>query len=478
MSARKQGSKKIEAGRINGVAGAAVSGALRKSAQFPRTGSVLHAVLARPWIDAVCLWGFRKLLPTSRAWAAAGISEGSPDKFAHELSLAAVPSRIAPRLAETVRLRERAGTAEALWRDMAFEGNNGDLLEAERTRRMAAQNYLGNRVKYFWLARSRRVPAVRYQTPSPQAALAAFAAALPDCDDLFRAPDPLPRVERSRQVDHGDVLEYWLRFESPGSGDDPADLCYAHIYEPKHHGPHGMPTFFFGHGLAMELEMMVDGPRSFRDMAKVGMRIVMPDGPGHNRRCKPGLYGGESFLIEPPVSGIHHFIRSAREYATMIAWCRAQGPGRISLGGVSLGALSAQVAASRSRYWPAESKPDALCLFTTTNQVSALALDSSLGQMADLDNEVRRCGWTAEHFAELAPLTDAGAEPPIDPANIVLMIGARDNVTPFAGGRSLAQMWRIPPENLFERDQGHFSAAIGLGVDPAPYARMFEILSR
>jgi hypothetical protein len=39
-------------------------------------------------------------------------------------------------------------------------------------------------------------------------------------------------------------------------------------------------------------------------------------------------------------------------------------------------------------------------------------------------------------------------------------------------------MWRIPPENLFERDQGHFSAAIGLGVDPAPYARMFEILSR
>ena len=52
------------------------------------------------------------------------------------------------------------------------------------------------------------------------------------------------------------------------------------------------------------------------------------------------------------------------------------------------------------------------------------------------------------------------------------------NVTPFAGGRSLAQMWRIPPENLFERDQGHFSAAIGLGVDPAPYARMFEILSK
>jgi hypothetical protein len=98
--------------------------------------------------------------------------------------------------------------------------------------------------------------------------------------------------------------------------------------------------------------------------------------------------------------------------------------------------------------------------------------------MADLDNEVRRCGWLHEHFAVLAPITDAGLEPPMAPENIVLMIGARDNVTPFAGGRSLSQMWRIPPENLFERDQGHFSAAIGLGVDPAPYARMFEILSR
>ena len=104
--------------------------------------------------------------------------------------------------------------------------------------------------------------------------------------------------------------------------------------------PTSLPTFFFAHGLAMETEMMVDGPRSFLNMARVGMRIVLPDGPGHNRRCKPGLYGGESFLTEPPISGIQHFVRAAREYAAMIAWCRAQGPGKISLGGVSLGALT------------------------------------------------------------------------------------------------------------------------------------------
>lgn len=470
------GSSHVET--IGDVAGAAMSGASRRTAQFPRTGSMLHAALARPWVDAVCLWGFRKLLPTSRAWAAAGISDGLPEKFAHELNLDAVPGRIAPRLVETKRLGKRSADAEALWRDLAFGGKGGDLLGAERARRLAAQSFLGNRVKYLWLAKSRRLPAVRYRTPNPGAVLTTFAKSLADADALFRVPDPLPVVEKSRIIDHGDVLEYWLRFQSPSSGDDPADTCYAHVYEPKQTGLHGMPTFFFGHGLAMELEMMVNGPRSFREMAKVGMRIVMPDGPGHNRRCKPGFYGGESFLVAPPVSGIHHFIRAAREYATLVAWCRAQGPGRISLGGVSLGALSAQVAASRSRDWPAESKPDALCLFTTTNRVSGLALDSSLGQMADLDNEVRRHGWKPEHFAALAPLTDACAAPPVDPANIVLMIGARDNVTPSAGGRTLAEMWRVPKENMFVRDQGHFSAAIGLGVDPAPYARMFEILSR
>jgi hypothetical protein len=284
-------------------------------------------------------------------------------------------------------------------------------------------------------------------------------------------------VEKSRIVDHGDVVEYWLRLESQGVGDDPTDTAYAHVYEPKQHGA-ALPTFIFNHGLAMEIEMMVDGPRSFTAMARVGMRIVMPDGPGHNRRVKPGLYGGESFLVEPPISGIQHFVRAGREYAALIAWCRAQGPGKVALGGISLGALCTQVTASRWRYWPAVAKPDVLLLMTTTARVSALPLESSLGQMADIDNEVRRHGWTAAHFAALESITDAGVEAPLDPSNIVLMIGKRDDVTPAAGGHILSQRWRVPQENLFLRDRGHFSAAIGLGVDPAPYARMFDILTR
>lgn len=459
------------------VAGEALATGLRKTVQFPRTGSLLHALLARPWIDPVCLWGFKRVLPASRAWAAAAGSSTSLEGFARQLGLFGLPPRLRSKLNTTHRLRLLSKAAQTRWAEIAFEGADGDLGAAERERRATAQSFLANRFRYLSFAKKYHVPAVRYRTPKPEFAIEVLAEVLADPEALFQVPDPLPQIERSRAVDHGDVTEYWLRFESAGVGDDPTDTCYAHIYEPKQH-PAAMPTFFFAHGLAMETEMMPEGPRSFLEMARVGMRIILPDGPGHNRRCRTGIYGGESFLAEPPISGIQHFVRAAREYAVMIAWCRAQGAGRISLGGISLGALTAQVAASRWRYWPAECRPDALFLMTTTARVSALPLESSLGQMADIDNEVRTHGWRAEHFEVLEPITDASAEPPIDPANIVLMVGERDDVTPAAGGHLLAERWRVPKDNLFLRDRGHFSAAIGLGVDPAPYARMFDVLSR
>ena len=459
------------------IAGEALGAGLRRTVQFPRTGSLLHAILARPWIDPVCLWAFKRVLPASRAWAAAGASSTSLEGFARQLGLFGLPPRLRSKLNTTHRLRLLSKAAQGRWAEMAFEGTDGDLAAAERERRQTAQTYMANRFRYVPFAKKYRVSAVRYRTPKPDFAIEALSQVLADPDALFLVPEVLPQIERSKSVDHGDVIEYWLRFESEGVGDDPADTCYAHIYEPKQHAAN-LPSFFFAHGLAMETEMMLEGPRSFLNMARVGMRIVLPDGPGHNRRCKTGYYGGESFLTEPPISGIQHFVRAAREYAAMIAWCRAQGPGKVSLGGISLGALTAQVAASRWRYWPAECKPDALFLMTATARISALPLESSLGQMADLDNEVRRNGWRAEHFQALESITDATTEPPIDPANIVLMVGKRDDVTPAAGGHQLAGQWRIPKDNLFVRDRGHFSAAIGLGVDPAPYTRMFDILSR
>ena len=51
-------------------------------------------------------------------------------------------------------------------------------------------------------------------------------------------------------------------------------------------------------------------------------------------------------------------------------------------------------------------------------------------------------------------------------------------LTPYAGGLDLAEAWRLPPENLFCRAQGHFSVAIGVLGEPAPLDRFAALVRR
>jgi pimeloyl-ACP methyl ester carboxylesterase len=429
-------------------------------------------LVARPWVDPVCLWGLKRIFPASRAWAAAGISGGDPDRFADELDCGRVPG-IAKRLKRTVELKRRSDTAFARWNDTVF-GGNGDAAAAEAQRRSAAQNWFGHRFTYLMFARRHGLPAVRLDVPTPSEAMDEFAGAIADPDPFFSLPGRLPEIERSREVESGNVIEYWLRFPTPG-GDN--DTVYAHVHEPKQKPAGGLPTLIFGHGLAIETEMMKGDLRGYGALAERGMRVILPDAPGHNRRVADGLYGGESFIIAPPSSGLRHLAQAAKEFGIIAAWARGNGSKHVAFSGMSLGALTAQVAAGRLAAWPPEARPDALMLLTTTDRISSLALDSALAAIAGLDVASEAAGWTAESFLPLAKIVDADANPPLDPERIVLLIGARDTVTPIDGGRRLAGKWRVPEKNLFRRDQGHFSAAFGLGVDPAPFRRIAEILA-
>lgn len=437
------------------------------------SSSAIGSVFARPWIDPLCLWGMKQLLPASRAWAAASVAEGSPERFAADLGLARPPLGVASRLAKTRDLRRASEDAQAAWIRAGFAAP-GNLAAAETARRAAAQDYLGHRVAYGLFARRHGIAAARLAVPGPAEVIAEFAPFFDDPDRLFQLPAQLPAVERSAAVDHGAAVEYWIRFQSPSAG----DTVWAHVYEGQNRRGGMLPTLIFGHGLAMETEMLRSDGRSYIGLAEQGLRVILPDAPGHNRRVEAGRYGGESFIAAPPRSGLHCLKHAAQELGVIIDWCRAQGPGRVCLGGISLGALTAQVTACRMGTWPASAKPDALLLLTTTDRVSTLAFDSAIAVAAALDRAAAAKGWRHEHFQALARIADATGAAPLDPENIVLMIGARDNVTPFAGGRRLADLWRLPAQNLFVRDQGHFSAALGLGSDPAPIRRAVEILTR
>jgi len=377
------------------------------------------------------------------------------------------------RVARTEGLFMDSESARVRWENAVF-GGEGDLALLERSRRRAAQAYMVQRFAYLIEAAVRNVPAASFDLPVPKAATAKLKSALANPAEYFRLPDPMPTVERGRSIDHGDAIEYWLRFSGTTNGIP--DRVIVHVYEPKDVPADKVPSLVFCHGLAMELEMLAEPPRDFLTIARGGVRVLLPDAPGHNRRCPLGFYGGESFIRTAPLSAVQHFREAAIDIATIVTWCKSQGQGKVGIGGVSLGALSVQVAASRWDRWPAEAKADALMLVTTTEEVSSLPLQSSLARAAGLDSLLRRAGWSEIEMAVLAPLTDASAEPPLDPAKIVLLLGEQDDLTPISGGRLLAQKWRIPAENLFLRNQGHFSAAIGLNAKPEPFVRIVEIL--
>ncbi len=429
-------------------------------------------LLSRPWIDPVCLWGLKRIFPASRAWAAAGISQGDPDRFADELDCGRVLG-MGKRLKKTVLLKRKSDAAFARWNDTVF-GGNGDAADAEDQRRSAAQNWFSHRFAYLMFARRHGLPAVRLDVPTPAEVMDEFAGPMADPDSYFALPDRMPEVERSREVESGNLIEYWLRFPTPGVDHD---TVYAHVYEPRQKPAAGLPTLIFGHGLAIETEMMKGDLRGYSTLAERGMRVVLPDAPGHNRRVADGLYGGESFIVAPPSSGLRHLAQAAKEFGIIAAWARGNGSQHVAFSGISLGALTSQVAAGRMGAWPSEARPDALMLLTTTDKVSSLALDSALAMIAGLNVATQAAGWTENSFVPLAKIVDAEATPPMDPARIVLLIGERDTVTPIDGGRRLAAKWQVPEKNLFRRDQGHFSAAFGLGADPAPFRRISEILA-
>ena len=172
-------------------------------------------LIARPWVDPVCLWGLKRIFPASRAWAAAGISGGDPDRFADELDCGRVPG-MAKRIKKTIELKRSSDAAFARWNETVF-GGNGDAAATEDNRRSAAQNWGSHRFTYLMFARRHGLPAVQLDVPTPAEVMDEFAGSMNDPDAFFSLPDPLPEVERSREVESGDVIEYWLRFPSPGA---------------------------------------------------------------------------------------------------------------------------------------------------------------------------------------------------------------------------------------------------------------------
>jgi pimeloyl-ACP methyl ester carboxylesterase len=451
---------------------------LSRPAEYPILKGLVGDLVLRPWFDHVALRAIaRCYFPLSRAWAAGLASGESVERFWAELDRTGAGrgrsrDRAVGFLARLAARRVAYEAAAARWEAAVFGAGPGAaeaLVAAERARRDAAQRLMSARLGALPLHLARPLPAVRWEVADPATVEARHGLRLRDPDRAFASPEA-PAVERSRALPGAYGREHWLRFPSPVLG----DMAWARVYEPARTAD--PPSLVFLHGIGMETEFWNDIADEVSGLAQGGVRVIRPEGPWHGRRRPEGWYGGERATGLGPLGLIELFQAWVAEVAVLVAWARATSRGAVALGGVSLGSLTAQLAATAARGWPAACRPDALLLVATTGRLADLAERGSLARAIGLPARIRAAGWSETEIERWLPLLEPRGAPVMPGANIVMLLGRCDDLTPFDGGAELARRWGVPEANLFQRRQGHFSVSLGLGHDPAPLARLTALL--
>lgn len=419
----------------------------------------------------------RVYFPLSRLWAVAGAVGTEPDAFRAALALdAACPVPVAA-LADLRMADARRRAAEEAWAALAFGAARpaeDAMVGAELLRRAASRAWMGRRTGFMPLLWRRRVAAAGWETPDPDAALSEFGWALADPGSLYAAPREMPAVRQSWPVPGLGVRVSWLRFPSPGrwTGDE----AWARVTEPEDASPR-TPTFIFCHGLAIEAEMLRDPFDEAAAVRGLGMRVVRPEAAWHGRRRLDGYWGGEPFVARAPLGAVQLFQSSLAEIAVLTAWCRERYGGPVAIGGISMGALTTQLAAIHAAGWPAAMRPDAVLLMATSDAAREVATTGALARALGLDRVLAAAGWDGTALDRLSPLLDPLGPPALDPDRICMVLGQADRVTPYAGGVRLADRWGVPAANRFLWRQGHFSLSVALMRDPAPFARLLSRLA-
>ena len=435
--------------------------------------------VSRPWLDRAAFSSLGWYFPLSRLWAAASLAEGDADRFAAEVPFAGGEGPegwLLDQALQGVRsARRRYFRIQEEWERVCFGGSArapSRIVESELERRTAGRIWMATRGLMAPMLSTDGIPAVHWQTPEPAGLLAELAPMLADPAAFYAPPDPLPAIEQSHKAPGPDGMEYWLRFPSKGG-----ETAWAKVYEPEEPADR-LPTAILCHGLCVEQELWGTTAGVPHALIRQGVRVIAPEAPWHGRRMLPGFYGGEPLIATAPRGGPDLFRAALSEIATLTGWARGQGSHIVAIGGTSLGALTTQLAATQAKAWPAALRPDFLLLVTTSGSLRQVAVDGELGTVFGLGEALGQAGWTDESLQALSPLTDPDDEPVMAPDRIVMVLGREDSVTAFDEGRDLAERWKIPAENLYIRDQGHFSAAVGVVHDDAPVRRLHELMKR
>lgn len=439
---------------------------------------VAGMTLARPWFDRAVLASLRHLVfPASRLWAAAVESDGDPERF---FAAVAIPGRfdrrdhLIHRLAQVQAATATADAIDRAWLEAFFgerEVSPSRRMALETARRAARHDLFAKRWPLRRLG-GRNPPRAQLEIATPDAVAAIYGGGRAAFAQHLSAPTIMPEVEVSRPLPTHLGSDFWLRFPSPSPR--LGDTVWARVHEPA--GFKDPPTVIFGHGICVEFDHWKGLIDETTALVERGFRVVRPESPWHGRRSLPGRYGGEPTIARFPIGALDAISGAVREWAVLAHWVRARSSAPLVFAGSSLGAMTAQLAADSSADWPAALRPDALLLITHTGDMASAILDGALTTLwAPPESAIAR-GWTPELARSYLSLLDPVRPQPLPASRIVSVLGRRDVILPFAGGRALVERWSVPESNLFIWDRGHFSVPMTLIRNTAPLDRLTEIV--
>ena len=340
--------------------------------------SAAGGLLLRPWFDEAALrvltqWYF----PLSRGWAAALAAQGSVAAFLEALPCGRFSRRLLPGILAHAQGREAVlQAADAHW-DEAFFGDGKATAEAE-AQPAAGGRGADQRSLVAAAAAHDDAAATGAWDVEPEVAVAKrHGRRLAHPERAFEDDFEAGAVEPSRGflTHHG--VDGWVRFRAgaPCAGTGPA---WARVSAPLVAEAPAMPTLIFTHGIGMETEFTGDGRNPLRALVAAGIRVIRPEGPWHGRRRLDGSYGGEPVLARGPGGMLDYLHAHVIEIGRLTAWARATRGGPVAIGGISLGALTTQLAAVAANHWPEEARPDALFLVAPSLSLSAVTFEGSL----------------------------------------------------------------------------------------------------
>jgi len=439
--------------------------------------SPLSGLVLRPAYDRLAVSAIARLyLPLSRAWAGGLDADGDVDSLMSLVpQFAGRPRRAAKVLRRLAPRAHEFYAATTDWEAAFFGGSEQEpaalsLMEERRAR--TAQALMLGRLDFLPAHLVNRFPAIAWAMAGQDEVVRRHGHRLSAPSAQFPLPEEPPAMESSHVIAGLEFDTHWLR--APTTLGESHDTLWARVERPHGAGPH--PVLIFTHGICMENEFWQEPNSPAKSLAASGLAVIRPEGPYHGRRRVAGSYGGEQVMAHGPMGMLDYFEAHVRELGVLTGWAGETFGGPVAVGGLSLGALTAQLVAGAAGHWTAHMRPDAFFLVTTSDSMVNVALEGSLPRAVGASRMLTEHGWSRDSMEQWQPLLDPMERLAVAPDKVVMVLGKRDEITPYAEGQRLVRRWGVPEANVFLRDLGHFTTSVGLYRDPAPFARLRAVM--